>query len=299
MESFLEPVEIVRRLQLKNGRAIRRPQPGDRVGFAFASKDRYSFTLQSLEALDAEGEFDLVWNDGSAEPGVPALAQNWRFKHARLVEFNAPVRGGADIAICLGLKRLLQRGYDYIGLIENDVVLKPGWFSTLMNLFNLAADDGLVCGAASVRGYASRVLEYRNGYSLDWASGAGMILFSRPAAELLFENYLRPVMTTHSIAAFYAQHFGIELESSEWAEYRQQAPIQTSLDWGYTPFLYEQGFASVNSIPTLATDLQFNVRTHLRTEYIDTCKNNSGLAHPRLSECRLDIEESKIQGTPY
>jgi len=32
-----------------------------------------------------------------------------------------------------------------VGLIENDIAMQPGWFRRLMNLFDLAAADGIVC----------------------------------------------------------------------------------------------------------------------------------------------------------
>ena len=175
-ESFPAPVEIIRKFQAANGTVVRRPQPGDRVGFAFSTMDRPSFTQQTLEALDAEGDFDIIWNDGSRESAVPALA--------RVGASGMPAWWSSTSRSAAGrcrhplrLKRLLDRGYDYIGLIENDVVLEPGWFVFFTNLFSLAADEGLVCGAASVRGFASRVLEYRNGYALDWASSAGNAYF--------------------------------------------------------------------------------------------------------------------------
>jgi hypothetical protein len=101
--------------------------------------DRYLFTLQSLQSLDTEGGFDLIWNDGSKEPGVPALSRNYKFQNAKLVEINYGVTGGAECAVYFGLWRLLELGYDYVGLIENDILFRPGWFRSLMKLFSFAA----------------------------------------------------------------------------------------------------------------------------------------------------------------
>jgi hypothetical protein len=277
-DEFRDPINVIRELQAKNSTAIRRPRSGDRVAFSVSSKDRYLFTLQTLQALDAEGDFDIIWNDASREDGVPNLVRNWKFQHARLVEYNYPIAGGPDIAICFGLKRLLELGYHYIGLLENDVVLQAGWFGRLLQLFDLGAGEGLVCGAASVRGYQARVLEYRNNYTIDWASGAGMILFSRPAAELILDNYLRPVMTTHSIRRFYADTFSVDIQNPEWREWPEDKPMYLSLDWSYTPFLYLSGYATLGTIPSFAIDLEFD---SMRSVYVGPEKNNTGLAYPR------------------
>ena len=47
----------------------------------------------------------------------------------------APARkviGGPDAAIQFSLKRLLALGYDFVGLIENDIQLKPGWLPAML-----------------------------------------------------------------------------------------------------------------------------------------------------------------------
>jgi hypothetical protein len=283
-QELLTPVEIIRNQQAKNGTAPRRPRRNDRIGFSFSSKDRSLYTVQSLKALDAEGDFDLIWNDGSTRKDARELAGNWQFKNVRLVEMNSGVGGGPDRAICFGLKRLLDLGYDYIGLLENDVVLHPGWFSRLMELFSQGFEEGLVCGAASVRGYESRVLEYRNRYSIDWASGAGMVLFSREAAQLILNQYDKLAMTTVGIREFYAELFGVTLQINEWNIWPVTRAVPCTLDFGYTPMLYRHGFATLGAIPTLAHDLDFDVRRFLRTNYVGPEKNNTGLAHPLRTE---------------
>jgi hypothetical protein len=48
-------VDIIRFLQAKTGRVCRGPQRGARVGFALSSKDRASFTRQTIEAMDSDG----------------------------------------------------------------------------------------------------------------------------------------------------------------------------------------------------------------------------------------------------
>jgi hypothetical protein len=283
---FPQIVDILRSLQKRNKTKPRVPKRADRVGFSFSTRDRYLFTLQSLQSLDTESGFDLIWNDGSTEPGVPALARNYKFQNAKLVEVNYGVTGGAERAVCFGLSRLLELGYDYVGLIENDILFRPGWFSALMELFSLGAGDGIVCGSATARSFESHVLEYRSGYGVQSDTGAGMVLFSRAAAEIIMDLYSHPSslqMTTHSWRKFYADLFGLDLGtfSPFWA-YPQDRAFPCTLDWGYTPSLYLNGYASLSTIPSYASDLEFDVETFFHTKYVSAEKNNAGVAYPRI-----------------
>jgi hypothetical protein len=272
----------LRSLQAERQPAVCRPRPGDRIGFAFSSRDRFVFTLRTLKTIDSEGGFDVVWNDGSERREVPELSRYFVFRNARVAEVNYGVKGGADAAICFGLRRLLDLGYDYIGLIENDILLGPGWFPTLLSLFESAAGDGLTVGAASVLGYQSRVLEYRRNYSIDWARGAAMVLFTRPAAQLLLDNYASLKMSSQQLRGFYAEQFGVALHVPGWVVGSRWMDGPMSVDWGYAAFLYRHGYACVGSIPSLTHDLEFDVRQVLRTDYVGTGLNESGLAHPRI-----------------
>jgi hypothetical protein len=283
---FPEIIDILRSLQKRNKTKPRVPKRGERIGFSLSTRDRYLFTLRTLQNLDTEGGFDLIWNDGSTEPGVPALARNYKFQNAKLVEVNYGVTGGAERAICFGLARLLELGYDYVGLIENDILFRPGWFSALMKLFSLGAADGIVCGSATARSFESHVLEYRSGYGVQSDTGAGMVLFSRAAAEIIMDLYSNPSslqMTTHSWRKFYADLFGLDLRkfSPFWA-FPPDRAFPCTLDWGYTPSLYLNGHASLSTIPSYATDLEFDVETFFHTKYVSAEKNNTGVAYPRI-----------------
>jgi hypothetical protein len=247
------------------------------VGFAFSSKDRVNFTVPTLASIDAEGDFDIIWVDGSDTPEGKQLPNDSKFKNARLVEVHTDVRGGPDRAICFGLQRLLDLGYDFCGLMENDMVLQPGWYRTLLGLFALAASDGIVCGAATVRGYQSRVMEYRKGYFLCWCIGAGMVLFSRPAAQLIVDRYSTLRARARVIYRFYAEVFGLDLRGL-WDLWYGAPDHLLGMDWGYSPLLYEHGFASIGSIPSMMRDLEFDPRGILRTDYVSADKDNTGVA---------------------
>jgi hypothetical protein len=266
-------------------------EPNDRVGFALSSKHRVPFTRQTLEAMDADGGYDLVWNDGSEEPEARALPKNFHFRSARLVEVNYDVRGGPDRRICFGLERLLTLGYEYVGLIENDIVMQPGWFHRLMNLFELAAADGIVCGAATVRSYEGRVIEHRGGYSINWGTGAGMILFSRLAAQVILRQYANLRMSVRAMNAFYSKLFRIKLKMwcQDHAGRTAKDDDWMTFDWGYTPMLYTHGFASVGSIPSLARDLEFPLGHHLPGEYVRPERINAGLVRQRCPVPQVNV----------
>jgi len=276
-------VDIIRYLQTLTGTVCRWPHPGDRIGFALSSKDRVSFTRQTLEAMDTDSGFDIIWNDGSDEPGARALPESLHFQNARLVEVNYDVRGGPDRSICFGLERLLNLGYDYVGLIENDIVMQPGWFRRLLNLFELTAAEGIVCGAATVRSYESRVIEHRSGYSINWGTGAGMILFSRPAAEVILRQYSKLRMSITSTMRFYSRLFRIDLRllTQDGAGRWVSGDAWLTLDWGFTPMLYMHGYTSVGSIPSLALDLEFPPGHHLLNDYVRPERHNAGLVRYR------------------
>lgn len=229
--------------------------------------------------MDTDSGFDIIWNDGSNEPEARALPKNFHFQNASLVEVNYDVRGGPDRCICFGLERLLNLGYDYLGLIENDIVMQPGWFRRLMNLFALAAADGIVCGAATVRSFEGRVMEHRAGYSINWGTGAGLILFSRPAAEVILRQYSKLKMSTASIMSFYSRPFRVDLNLvvRDGAGQVVQQGGWLTLDWGYTPMLYLHGYTSVGSIPSLARDLEIPPGDFLLNDYVRPERHNAGL----------------------
>jgi hypothetical protein len=276
-------LDALQSLQSKRKPVARRWTPESKVGFALSTRDRFVFTMRTIKALDSEGGFDLVWNDGSEQNEVPELSRYLAFRGTRLVEVNYGVKGGADAAICYGLRRLLELGYDFVGLVENDVLLVPGWFAAMCDAFETATEEGVVAGAVSALGYQSRVLEYRKNYSIDWARGAALVLFTREAAQLLLESYSRLQMTSQQIRGFYAEQFGVALHVPEWAVGGRWMDGPMTMDWGYAPLLFSHGYACVGTIPSLAKDLEFDVRRVLRTDYVRAEQSGSGLAHPRVS----------------
>jgi hypothetical protein len=284
---WLSILDAVKSLRAQRAPVVRRWTAKSKVGFALSTRDRFVYTMRTIKSLDAEGGFDLIWNDGSERNEVPELSRYFAFRNMRLVETNYDVKGGADAAIQFGLRRLLEHGYDFVGLIENDVLVAPGWLAGMRDAFETASEEGIAVGAVSSLAYQSRVLEYRKNYSIDWARGAAMVLFTREAAQLLLENYSRLEMTSQQIRGFYAEQLGVALHVPEWAVGGRWMDGPMTLDWGYAPLLYSRGYACVATIPSMARDLEFDVRTVLRTDYVRAEQSGSRLAHPTIDPSSL------------
>lgn len=97
-----------------------------RVGFALNSMDRLDFTTQTLDGMATESGFGVVWVDGSLTDAGIQLTRSAQWNRINFVEVHREVRGGPDRAIRFGLARLLELGYEYCRLLENDIVLRPG-----------------------------------------------------------------------------------------------------------------------------------------------------------------------------
>lgn len=275
---------LIPRLQEIQGERGRVPWPrgsAGRFGFAFSSMDRPHYTSMTLASLDTEPGFDLVWVDGSRTEHCRQLVHEYPFRFTRKVESHLFVRGGPDRAIVFGLQRLLALGYDWCGLIENDLVFLPGWLTALKQTIDRAGEDGLAVGAASVLAYEGRMAEFRPGYSLGWSVGAAMVVFHREAARLIVDNYAALELTVGGMREFYRNLLGISLHPAQVYRAANIDPDRRlTVDWGYAPFLYQQGFVTVATVPARAYDLEFDVRRHLGDRYVISADAGAGLRTP-------------------
>ncbi|TSC75483.1 MAG: hypothetical protein G01um101430_325 [Parcubacteria group bacterium Gr01-1014_30] len=275
----------LRELQRAKGVLPKKPAKKDRVGFVFSTKERTDFTKRTLASLDRDKGYDILWMDGSDTETARRLPKIYRFKNVKLKEYHLDIRGGPDKTIQFGLERLLELGYDWCGLIENDILFKKGWFAKLMNLFRLSAKEGIAAGAGTVRNLESRVLEYRKGYTVNWNIGAGMILFTREAAQLLVKNY-PPIATAFGLYKFWAEHFGLDLSQAKelWFGKPNRA---LSSDFNYETVLYSNGFSAIGSMPAfVAGELEQGVNPQERgTKYVSGKKQ--GLLYPTITSKKL------------
>lgn len=215
-----------------------------KVAIAFSTKDRAELSKRSIQPLaaGAASNFDLYWIDGSTDAESASLPAQYdcAFVHS-------DIRGGADPAIVYSLSTLLDSpaDYDFIGLVENDVLLDDDWFAPTMALFEQGKKDGLHVGAVSARCYEDRILFQRDGYAVMHNLGAGMIIFSRAAAEVI----LAFCRTGHTLEnrRMFMQVSGLDI--ARWNGFVRDAHA-TCMDWQFERILAQHGFAALALTPS-------------------------------------------------
>ena len=217
-----------------------------KIGIAFSSKDRPELTEKSLPPLLA-ADVDVWWYDGSVtEEGKKYFNMpSWGMSGKQTLT------GGSCRYIVKALTDLLAAGYDYIGLVENDVRLHDNWFLPTMELFEIGHKEGLEVGAVSARCYEDRVLIQRDGHSVNHNLGAGQIIFSRKAAAHVLQHY-RTHMTSENRRTFSI------LTSDDIGRYWAFRGGEHMLvaDWGYDRQLAEIGLSSLALTPAKAEQME-------------------------------------------
>ena len=236
-----------------------------RVGFVFSSKERVELSRRSLHSIDSEGGFDLIWIDGSTSEEGRRLPESINLRKTRLVEVHLDIKGGPDAAIRYGLRRLLALGYDYCGLIENDIEFVPGWFSRLMELFRLGEIDGLQVGAATTRTFLSRTLTIQSQYARMWNIGAGMVLYTRRATRIMLRHY-HP-RRSKELSDYFSKMYDNNLEHI-WELWMDKPDRWLGCDWGYALELDKRGLSSLGTVPAYSFNLDLDPKTFLRSEYV-------------------------------
>lgn len=219
-----------------------------RIALAFSSKDRCDLSIRSIEPLLGLPNVDIFWLDGSITregQELPAKVQMNAGENHRI--FHHPnVKGGADAAIVYALTTMLSgQDYDYVGLVENDVMLSPGWLDASLDLFRRGTEDGLAVGAVSARCYQDRILCQRDGYALMHNLGAGQVIFTRQAARLILDSF-RTTYTTENRKLF-AQLCGKDIGA--WWAFRASEHWLTA-DWAFDKVLASHGLASLALTPS-------------------------------------------------
>lgn len=224
-----------------------------RVAIAYSSKDRIDKTKKTLKPLLSK-QFDTWWFDGSqTEEG-----QTYHADRCDKVKAAIRLTGGSCRYIVTALTALLAHTegvsevpYDYIGLVENDVMLHENWFDKTIELFDTGKAHGLEVGAVSARSYVDRVLVQCDGFAVMHNLGAGMVIFSRTAAELIL-NYYRTGMTTENRKVF-AMLSGVDI-GPYWAFKGMDHMLVA--DWSWDRMLAQHGLASLALTPAKVTQLE-------------------------------------------
>ena len=233
--------------------------------FAYSTKDRTDLTLQTLPSVDVDNRFDVLWFDGSSSQEGRKLPGQFEFKSSPLREVHFDVTGGPDVAIMTALHRMVDAGYDYCGLIENDILLGEGWFDAILAALKSAQRDGLPVGAVTARTIDSRVLFHRPEFAVMWNLGAGMALFTREAAEIILRDYA----TTASdwLSSRWKKGAGITLGDDIWELHMQQNRRGLGVDWTFAARLMEHGLSCIGTLPNVARNVDMDVESEYKTKY--------------------------------
>lgn len=209
-----------------------------KLALAYSSKDKVEQTEKTFPRLmnSAGLQADIHWCDGSVTEEGCLCPESWGQRPIRVL-------GGADAAIAWKLTWLLKTGATHVGILENDVLLDPDWCEPTMALFEKGKADGLDVGSVSARSYCDRVLIQRDGYAVMHNIGAGMVIFTRQAAELVLRS-----LRTHwwpDNRRLFAQFSGIDLNT--WIGFQEQV---VTTDWGWEAQLASHGLASLALTPS-------------------------------------------------
>ncbi len=213
-----------------------------KLAIAYSTKDQVELSEQTFPIL-RDSQHALYWCDGSKERHGQLFFDTWK---GICTGANGMVRGGADAAIAWKLSTLLasDQEFTHIGLLENDCLLDEDWFEPTMELFEKGKADGLSVGAVSARSYVDRVLIQCEGYAVMHNLGAGMVIFTREAAELVLHSFRTHWWPTNRL--LFAQLSGIDLAT--YACFRGQEQFVTT-DWGFDAQLASHGLASLALTP--------------------------------------------------
>ena len=214
-----------------------------KLAIGYSTKDQVELTRQTLPRVLDRGA-DLYWCDGSkTEQGLFEFS---KYGSDERVFAASGIRGGADAAIAWKLSTMLAspNKYTHIGLLENDVLLDEDWFEPTMQLFEKGKRDGLEVGAVSARSYVDRVLIQRDGYAAMLNLGAGFVILTREAAEIVLRTF-RTAWWKDTVRLF-AQLSGIDIRT--YAAFRGNEQWTTT-DWQFEAQLAARGLASLALTP--------------------------------------------------
>ena len=261
-----------------------------KVAISFLTKDRTDLSVQSIVPLLQPTKFDTFWIDGS----VTEQGQKLPDQYPQLAGHYANIRGGAGAGIVFALTMMLEHParYDYVGLVENDVRLGMDAITDAVVLFERGRIDGLEVGAVSARTYADRILFQRDGYAVMHNLGAGQIILTRAAAEIVL-NTFRSGWTTDNRRIF-VQLSGIDI-GRYWAFRGGEHWLVA--DWNFDATLAAHGLASLALTPSPCEMIGQNPPLAkqgltLVDRELDEFKN--ALAFNRYANTMSDIRDGKF-----
>ena len=221
------------------------------TGVIYSTKNRCELSAQTAPSALSESDCDGFWLDGSDTTEGREFPFSLADRLPALREIHRRIDGGPDRAIVYGLSYLLARGYKYLALVENDVLLAPEWLPTAISAMQRASADGLRVGAGTVRTFDRRIMFVRPGYAVMFNIGAGMIVLTREAAQAVLATY----RSTNGREISRVCRKMTQGEISQICERGLGEAYWYPADWFFDCALMQLGFASVGALPALARNI--------------------------------------------
>jgi hypothetical protein len=243
------------------------------TGIIYSTKNRCHLSAQTASGALSELDSDGFWLDGSNTPEGREFPFSVAERLPALREIHRGIDGGPDRAIIYGLSYLLARGYKYLALVENDVLLTPEWLPTAISAMQRASSDGLRVGAGTVRTFDRRILFVRPGYAVMFNIGAGMMVLTREAAEALLTVY----RTTSGKEISRACRKMTQAEISQICERNFREDYIYTADWFFDCALMQLGFASIGTLPAMARNIDSDLMATMGIRPVSEAQPAAGL----------------------
>jgi hypothetical protein len=243
------------------------------TGVIYSTKNRCELSARTAPGALSESDCDGFWLDGSDTIEGREFPHSLADRLPALREIHRGVDGGPDRAIVYGLSYLLARGYKYLALVENDVLVTPEWLPAAISAMQRASADGLRVGAATVRTFDRRILFVRPGYAVMFNIGAGMIVLTREAAEAVLATY----RSTSGREISRVCRKMTQGEISQICEPALREEYRYGADWFFDCALMQLGFASVGALPAMARNIDGDHAAALGVRPVSEAQPAAGL----------------------
>lgn len=212
-----------------------------KVAIAFNTKDRTELSKRTIEPLLSQ-PCNVFWIDGSDTEEGMRLPEQY--------ESYTPygnIKGGPGMGMVFALEIMLnhRNHYTHVGLCEADTLLPDDWYDSTMELFAEGERDGLHVGAVSARCYEDRILMQRSNYAICHNLGAGHVMFTREAAEIVLQSF-RSGWTSDNRRIFQRVS---EIDIGLFWAFRGQVQFLTA-DWHWEAALACHGLAALALTPS-------------------------------------------------
>jgi glycosyltransferase involved in cell wall biosynthesis len=120
-----------------------------KTGIIIPVFNRPQYVKQCFESLalafySHEVEFYVV-NDGSSDPTIPIIVNEFKAQDFKVFIYNHPRNFGVSKAILTGLNEAIKNGCTFLMILDSDAIVKPNFFEVLFDL-KLRFLDKIVSG---------------------------------------------------------------------------------------------------------------------------------------------------------